>query len=93
MGKLETRLNREQKEDLIKEIIEEEVKVALKGAQNRKCPGKSGITYEFWKLWLPKKKKKGEGKEKEGEKENQNQGGENKMEIKIDICRMLAIVF
>ena len=84
MEKLETRLNRKQKEELIKGITEEEVKSALKGAQNRKGPRKSGITYEFWKLWLPKKKKKKKGgeKEKEGERENQNQREENKMEIK-----------
>ena len=39
MGKLETRLNRKQKEELIKGITEEEVKSALKGAQNGNVPG------------------------------------------------------
>ena len=34
----------------------EEVEEAIKQAQTGKCPGHSGITYEFWKSWKEPKK-------------------------------------
>jgi len=69
------------------------VKIALKSVQNGKSPGKSGITYEFWKLWIPKKKKKKKEGETEEETENRSRGEENKTETKTDICKILAMVF
>ena len=41
-----------------------EIEEALKQAQVGKCPGHSGITYEFWKSWKEPKPSKEEDDEK-----------------------------
>ena len=42
------------------ETSAEDVKEAIKQSQTGKCPGHSGITYEFWKSWKePKKNNEG----------------------------------
>jgi len=41
-----------------------EIEEALKQAQTGKCPGYSGITYEFWKSWKEPKPSKKEDDEK-----------------------------
>jgi len=38
------------------ETSAEEVKEPIKQSQTGKCPGHSGITYEFWKSWKETKK-------------------------------------
>jgi len=47
--------------ELRAETSTEDVREAIKQSQTGKCPGHSGITYEFWKSWKePKKNRNGE---------------------------------
>ena len=48
------RLNDDQRNELAKEITEKEIENAIRSRKNGKCPSHLGITYEFWKMWLPK---------------------------------------
>jgi len=43
--------------ELRAETSTEDVREAIKQTQTAKCPGHSGITYEFWKSWKGPKNK------------------------------------
>jgi len=42
--------------ELRAETSTEDVREAIKQSQTGKCPGHSGITYEFWKSWKEQRK-------------------------------------
>jgi len=46
------------------ETSAEEVKEAIKQSQTGRCPGHSGITYEFWKSWKEPKESNKENNDK-----------------------------
>src|SRR5882724_9209854 len=50
--------------ELSTETSAEEIKGAIKQSQTGKCPGHSGITYEFWKSWKEPKKGNEENNDK-----------------------------
>lgn len=54
---IETKVKKEDRDSLTKLIDKDEVQAVLKSTKNRKCPSPSGITYEFWKRWITRKKK------------------------------------
>ena len=53
---MKKRLDEDQRNELAKDITEKEMGDTIRSTKNGKCPGHSGITYEFWKMWLPKRK-------------------------------------
>src|SRR5882672_8948777 len=62
---IKERLNGEESKELDAETSLEEIKEGLKQSQAGKCPGHSGITYEFWKSWRePKPSKDGDEEKK-----------------------------
>src|SRR5467141_4320447 len=61
---IKERLNGEESKELEVETSLEEIEEALKKSQAGKCPGHSGIMYEFWKYWKEPKPSKEENNEK-----------------------------
>jgi ribonuclease HI len=54
------KLSEKSKKIMSEPTKEEEINVALRKSENNKAPGKDGIPYEFYKMWLSKKEEKEE---------------------------------
>jgi len=61
---IKERLDEEESNELETETSMKEIQKALKQSQAGKCPGHSGITYEFWKSWKEPKPSKEENNDK-----------------------------